>query len=431
MKKNLKLFTFAFALLFAIVVKVNAETVTTWDELKTCLTTSGTATCETTSVMTSADEKVDVVGNKTLILGDTLTIKQRIKIGNGATLVVKGNVTAARHIFFASTGATLELEEGTFKSLSRTSAAYGVYIYGGDTPAADKTYVKIGKDAKIEDAGIAIFSPAAGVDKAYGITVDVYGDINMTKSESSTYQSFTTNGEITANSGENLPVINFYDGSSVTNEEAPAIYASGYAIWNIKGGTFTGSEALAIKSGKFNITGGTFIANGEYVAPENVQTQASASEDTGAAISITGNIGFDLKIEDAKVESKNGYAIFEGVTNGATSVVKNMLIEDGNFEGKVGAVYSKNVTEFIEGGEFKGEVDKKIISEEKDAEEKDGVTYIGESIPKEESKEEVKEESKEDVKNPDTGDSVMLFVILGLMSLVSIGYIVNKLRKNA
>jgi len=418
MKKSLCLFTLAFALLFCMSVKVNAETITTWNDLKTCLTASGTATCETEGAIT-ATEKVDVVGDKTLILGDTLTISQRIKIGNGAKLVVKGNITAERHIFFAVEGATLKLEEGTFKSLSRTSAAYGIYIYGGATPDADKININIGKDAKIEDAGIAIFSADVGIANAYGITIDVYGSISMTKSATSTYHTFTTNGEITAKTGENLPVINFYSGSSVTNEEAPAIYAAGYAIWNIEGGTFKGSEALSIKSGKFNITGGTFVADGEYVKPEDVQTQGSASEDTGAAISITGNDGYaagvEMNIENAIVESKNGYAIFEGITKGVTPAVKEMVITSGEYTGKISAVYAENAEGFIEGGEFNGEVDEKFVSEDLETKVIDGVTYVGESIPE----------------VPNTGDNVVLFVILGLMSLVAFGYASNKLRKNA
>lgn len=384
MKKMLKMFILTLAVMFMANVKVNAATIENWTDLKTCLTASGTATCETSDKITADDEKISVNGDKTLVLGDTLTLKQRIKVENGAKLVVKGDITVdGPYMFIADTGATLELEEGTFKSLSRnSSSALAVSINGGATSDAAKTYVKIGKNAKVIDAGVAIFDASSA---AYGVTVDVYGDIAMSKSDVSAYHSFTTNGYITAKTGDNLPTINFYSGSSITNEGAPAIYAGGYAIWNIEEGTsFTGSEALSIKAGKFNITGGTFVGNGKYVAPEQVQAYNNGSEDTGAAISITGNDGYaagvELNIKNADVNSINGYAIFEGITKGLTPAVKNMEIEDGNFEGKVGATYAENATGFIKGGAYSSEIKDEYISKESklEKEEVNGTWYVGE-----------------------------------------------------
>lgn len=381
MKKLFKMFVLILAVMFVSNIKVSAATIDNWADLKACLTDPSTTSCETSTAIPAADEKISAVGNKTLILGDTLTLKQRIKVENGAKLVVKGDITVdGLYIFIANTGATLELEEGTFKALSRNaSSALAVSINGGATVDAAKTNVKIGANAKIVDAGVAIFDTSAA---AYGVTVDVYGDISMTKSAVASYHSFTTNGNIKPTTGENLPTINFYSGSSITNEGAPAIYAAGYAIWNIEEGTsFTGSEALSIKSGKFNINGGTFVGNGAYVSPDQVQAYNNGSEDTGAAISITGNDGYaagvELNIKNADVNSVNGYAIFEGITSGTNPAVKSMSIEDGTFAGKVGATYAENAKGFIKGGEYSSEIEDEYVAADLEKEEINGNWYVG------------------------------------------------------
>lgn len=384
MKKMFKMFILTLAILLTANIKVNAATIDNWAGLKACLEADGTATCETSTAITADDEKISAVGDKTLILGDTLTLKQRIKVEKGAKLVVKGDITVdGLYIFIADTGSTLELEEGTFTALEKNASssytALAVSINGGAAGATDKTYVKIGANVKTIDAGVLI-SPKGNA--AAGVTVDVYGDISMTKG-SVAYNVFATNGYITDKTAGNHPVINFYSGSSITNEGAPAIYAAGYAVWNIAEGTsFTGSEALSIKAGKFNIDGGTFVANGAYVSPEQVQANNNGSEDTGAAISITGNDGYaagvELNIKNADVNSENGYAIFEGITSGTNPAIKSMSIEDGTYEGKVGATYAENATGFIKGGAYNTEIDDKYVSTDLEKEEIDGTWYVGE-----------------------------------------------------
>jgi len=500
MKKGFKLFTLAFALLFAAVIKVSASSITNWADLKTCLTTAGTATCETTGKITADAENITVVGDKTLVLGDTLTIANRFKVDSGTKLVVKGNVTATgQFMFMAEAGSTLELESGvftsTYKGAVSSQMSVIVSVFGQDQSGKAKTYVKVAEGVEFKDGGFALYQDRATEKAAYGVEVDFYGKVSMSKNGTVTYNSFTVLGNIKAMTGNDLPIINIYEGSSITNDGGPAIYGAGYAIWNIEGGTFTGSEALSIKAGQFNITGGKFVANGEYVSPENVQAQNSASENTGAAISITGNDGYaagvELNISNVIVESKNGYAIFEGITKGVTPAVKNMNIYDGDYTGKVAAVYSENEEGFIYGGTFNKNLEKEYLFEDIKVEEEDGnfvakfpfdivlpaeikngtitapdKAYKGEKVKLEVKPEkgyvvskltvttidliEVKvtdnsfempedhvyvdvEFEKEPVKEeiPNTGDNVLFFVVIGLLSLGVAALATNKLRKNA
>lgn len=504
MKKGLKLFTLVFALMFVALVKVNAEAITTWEDLKTCLTKTGTETCETGGKITAASENITVVGDKTLILGDTLTIANRLKIDSGTKLTVKGNVTTTgQYMFMAEAGSSLILESGVFtstlKSPNSENGGLIVSAFGEATSGLSKTYIKVEKDVQFNDGGVAIFQDRATNKAAYGVVVDFYGKISMTKNGTVAYNSFTVLGNIKAMTGEDLPTINIYEGAEITNEGAPAIYGAGYAIWNIEGGEFTGSEALSIKAGKFNITGGTFVGNGEYVKPENVQAEGSASEPTGAAISITGNDGYaagvELDIQNATVESKNGYAIFEAITKGSNPAVKAMNVYSGDYTGKVAAVYTKNVEDFIMSGTFSSDVsdyvskdtDSKIVvvdgknvvlslqeiivasdikngtvtvqkgaykgdSVKLDIKPNDGyevseikvydvfdkpITVTNNTFTMVDSPVYVDvtfEEIKEEVKeekNPNTVDNVSIFVIIGMLSLVAGAVAVNKLRKNA
>lgn len=498
MKRSLKLFTLAFALLFAVVIKVDAATITTWNDLKTCLITAGTATCETEGKITATAENITVVGDKTLILGDTLTIANRFKLDNGTKLTVKGNVTTTgQFMFMAEAGSTLNLESGIFTSTLRGSssgsAAMLVSAFGASTSGASETNVVIGENVEFKDGGVAIYSDRTTGKAAYGVTIDVYGKISMTKNGSINYNVFTTNGNITAMTGHDLPTVNFYEGSSVTNEGAPAVYAGGYAIWNIEGGTFTGSEALSIKAGQFNITGGTFIANGEYVSPQAVQAYNNGSEATGAAISITGNDGYaagvEIDVQNATVESKNGYAIFEGITRGVTPAVKGMNVYSGDYTGKVGAVYAENTEKFIMGGTFSSELEKEyLVTDIKVEETEDGsfvaknywlifidedikngtVTAVETAYEGDLVKLDIKPDKGYKVSSikvldhldrevkvtdnsftmpdspvfvevtfvkdevvPNTGDNVMLFVVIGLIGLIGTVIATIKLRKNA
>ena len=307
MKKGLKLFTLAFTLMFAITVKVKAETITTWEDLKTCLTTAGTATCQTEGKITAAAENITVVGDKTLILGDTLTIANRFKVDTGTKLTVKGNVTAGQYMFMAEAGSTLKLESGVFTSTSRNAnsanVAMIVSVFGAPTSGSSKTYVEVGKNVEFRDGGIAIYQDRTTGKAAYGVVVDFYGKMSMTKNGDVKYNVFTVLGNIKQMTGEDLPTINIYEGATVTNEDAPAIYGAGYAIWNIKGGTFTGSEALSIKSGKFNITGGTFIGTGA----QGMAQSFSDSEQGVVAISV-GNQSAGTKIV---LKDKSGKTIIE------------------------------------------------------------------------------------------------------------------------
>ena len=110
MKKGLKLFAFAAALLFAITVRVNAETknVSNETELRNCVTESNV--CKLTQDITLT-ETIEIVSGQdvTITLGEsaspfkitgTTTLKRLFKVSNGSLVIDgKGTITGYGRVF--------------------------------------------------------------------------------------------------------------------------------------------------------------------------------------------------------------------------------------------------------------------------------------------------------------------------------------------
>ena len=140
----------------------------------------------------------------------------------------------------------------------------------------------------------------------------------------------------------NVPNITLTETSNVS-ANGPGVYAAGYANWKMAG-TVSGTEAVAIKSGKFEITGGTYSANGIYMDPPQSN---DGSDLTGAAISITTDSRYaghiSVTITGGTFTSTNGDAVYEGIAR--------KVGEDGKVSGDYAASES-DATVSISGGSF-------------------------------------------------------------------------------
>lgn len=501
MRKYLSLFVVAITLMFAATLNVSALT-TEEQALIECLAGSETE-CKLDANLTLTEEAV-VKGTKTLNLnGFKLTVEKTIKLDE-ANLTVTGNgevYSEEADIFSVKPGSTLVLENGTYKTETKNGSV--IWVKGAETKDGKKIEVTVKKDAYlIANKPVGIGDNGKGT--AYGVTINIYGKLEGITGNNEYKQGASlvyVNGNIEKVT-ENIPTINIYEtailkagqtGSTanVNENSSPAIYAAGYAVWNITGGTFTGDEALSIKSGIFNISGGEFTATGKYVA--NPEAYGNGTEATGAAISITANDGYqgevELSITGGTFTSENGYAVYEGDTDAGKDAVEKMVLTAGSFTGKEGAVKSVNETAFIEGGSYSEEIEEDYIADsEMTSVEIDGVHYVGNEYnvtvkeatngtvsasvektvagapvkltvePKEGYKvakiefldasgEAVDVEvvdgaftmPEEDVTvvvtfelatNPDTSDNVMTFVTIAIISLAAVAFSSKKLRRN-
>lgn len=244
-------------------------------------------------------------------------------------------------------------------------------VYGATKDQADYSVLYIGKDVVVEGwAGVFINGTGSAPRTAYGIRIQVDGTLNSVH-DTSGYAGHGVyiNGTARLMDG-NVPEITLSETSVVTSF-GNGIYAAGFAKWNLAG-SITGSDALSIKSGIFDITGGVYISTGAYRDPV---ANGNGSENTGAALSITSNASYarkvDITVSGGQFISKNGYAVYEGIAEkdgvpAASESYVTLAIEGGTFTGNagIGAVsineakekevitggtYSSNVGQYIEG----------------------------------------------------------------------------------
>lgn len=397
MKKRWKLFLVSGFALFSLNCNVNAATVDNASALETCLNGAETE-CILAGDITSGAIELSGENTKTLNLnGHTLTLTDTLAIKDDYKLKINGNGTittsTVKIMILVKEAGSLELENGTYKN--NYNGGDAIRIIGFETDTTKTTYLKVGeKVTVIGDYGVDVFyNTTKG---SFGVVVDIAGTISG--ETENTYKSGTiglnVHGNIKATSG-NVPVINITGGNisavegtsgNLNSDDAPAVYAAGYAKWNISGGKFIGSEALSVKSGIFNITGGEFIATAENTTPAS--PNGSGTEATGAAISITANNGYiknvELTMTDGKVVSEKGYALYEADTTSGTNAVKSISVTGGDFNGAIADVLSQNQTGFIAGGTYSKTLDTDYVSKELNVYKKDdGSFYV--------SKEEIKE----------------------------------------
>lgn len=180
------------------------------------------------------------------------------------------------------------LGKGTIRRTGNTGNS-AIWLYGSNENVSDYTVLTIGKEVLIDAAyGVSVDkNPNASKNKedadygrSCGVVVNLCGNINAT------YCGLYVNG--TCQSLDNAPVFNLdgvtiaCDGTTNAFGELCGIYAAGYAIWNIKGGTtITAPDtAIEIRAGKMTIDGGTFTANAteySYVANGNGTTTVGAA----------------------------------------------------------------------------------------------------------------------------------------------------------
>lgn len=362
MKKILAIVIIAMVALVAMPANVFAAdyTVSDLSSFKTAMTESGETVTLTADVV-SDTETITITGNKTLDLaGHTLTLNGQLIVEGNLTIGGSGKIFSDNlyDMILVKPGATLIVNDA---NLEATAFKAGAIQILGET--GKNTQVTINKEAVITANYPAYISKPGG----QGITVDIYGTLNglytetADKSKTNGGSAFYINGNV-IDTSVNAAVVNVYEGATLTGDKAPAVYAAGYAVWNISGGSFTGTEALSIKAGTFNITGGSFVANGEKKDPK---AEGNASEESGAAISITSNKGYEAKkielsVENADVWSENGYAVLEVATDveeNETTYVNKIELNSGIYYGGEEAISAENVDNFVKGGIYNTDVE--------------------------------------------------------------------------
>ena len=222
-------------------------------------------------------------------------------------------------------------------------------VYGAKTHDGSESLLTIKDDVVIQaEYGICVFPEISSGNKyGYNAVVNVHGEVY-----GGIFVSGNIGGDKKVNDDmrehmDNLPAVNVYEGAIVSGTTTgQGIALNGLAVVNIDGGLVEGTEAVGVKSGILNVTGGTLVANGE--AKDPAEANNNGTEDTGAAISITGTYSkygeINVNISDGFITSQKGIALYLGHSrNNGTSVAYEhevtVEINGGEFEGELGAVY--------------------------------------------------------------------------------------------
>lgn len=308
---------------------------------------------------------------KTVTLLSDITDQGLIEVSVGKTLTIDLNgfdIGFAEDSFFKVDGGKLHLT-GSGKVYEQKPYDAPVKIWGSTTDTADYSVVTVDKDVTLEGwAGIFItVNPdGSGVNHAFGVEVTVNGTIYSVRDKTGYCGHGVYINGMNQDTTGNVPQIVLGPDSKIISE-GTGIYAAGYAEWELAGDV-TGTDALSLKSGTFNITGGTYHSTGEYSDP--AAASSNGTEDTGAALSLTSNDDYAPKlvvnVSGGTFISDNGYAVYEGIaekegTPAAEQSYAVISITGGTFTGNSerGAVSIRKAgnKSVISGGTFSSRVD--------------------------------------------------------------------------
>ena len=294
----------------------------------------------TLTATTKIENKVTLDLNGHSIIGPDTYQSAVFEIeGENAELILQSSVQNGNTIT-GHRGAIVRQGTLTVKSGVTIDATYaGIYVYGSETDNVGPNY----SVATIESGAIlkgqygAVMSHTNN--HAYGAVLDVSGSlIGKTTSQpesSDGANGLFVHGNLKDTTGT-IPQVIIREGAILTgdvigDQTGQAIAGNGYANITISGGTFTGAEALGIKSGEWLISGGTFTAHGDFVdlpIPNN-----NGAEKTGAAVAVTTTYDgpISLTIRGGEFLSQNGDALSIFKIPNKDANVKNLVIEGGVF----------------------------------------------------------------------------------------------------
>lgn len=481
--KGWKLFVFTFALLFVVTVRVNAATknVSNEAELRGCVTDSNV--CKLTQNITIT-ETIEIVSGQdvTITLGEstefnitgTTTLKRLFKVSNGSLVIDgKGTITGYGRVF----SVLGNLVTGEAAKKAELEIGKDVKVYAKDVSETDKTAEEV-----ILIAGD-------------GAVLDLYGLVQTDSSEASPKSRAAIQGIGTITGEDcRYTEINIYDGAKVIALNNDAIYHPQYGDLNIFGGEITGKTGIEMRAGNLLVLGGN-IKGTAVPSSSVTNGNGSTTLGAGIAIAQHNTeLELNVVVLGGTIEGYTALYESNPEENSAEATDKvSVAVLDGEFNAINGgreAVHSETEgVVVLAGGNYNTAVDESFLSEDSDmVEGQNGVTVVTAwditVLPTENGTVTAVDKAREgekvtlnitankgykvgtikvtddlfdeevtvdgnsfempnasvtvevtfvadDVKVPNTVDNVAIYVIAGLISLIGVGFTINKLRRNA
>ena len=290
----------------------------------------------------------------TITMLKDVNLPNYITVNNGKDITLdlnKHNIIFTGYSVFRVKGANFHVTgEGTI--FENHKDGFAPIIAGGSKEdIANYTTITIDKDVilKGDYAGIFVDTDNGGKGSYnnYGLTINMNGSIDLTAITDgvSGYGVYVQgNNKVTTG---NVMQINLNGARIKTGDKA--IYAAGYAKWNLKNCTFTAENAaIELRAGEMTIDGGNYTATAtEFKCEAN----GNGSTTQGAALAIAQH----TTKKDITVNIKDGTFVGVKALNESNpqendpSPQVNLSISNGKFKGEV---TTADVTKFISGGYF-------------------------------------------------------------------------------
>lgn len=211
-------------------------------------------------------------------------------------------------------------------------------------------------------AGVAVLGSAETTDTT-DTKVDEATATKLTVNDGVTIS--TSSFAIAGNGSNSNNTIITINGGEMTSSYAQGIYHPQYGSLVVNGGTITGQSGIEMRSGELEVNGGTIVGTG---TPVEVKPNGNGSTSAGAGIAIaqhTTKLPIKVAVNDGTISGFS--AVYEDTPeNEPRPDVIELSITGGTFKvtnGGKNALYSKNVTKFVTGGTFEGNVPAEYIPE--------------------------------------------------------------------
>lgn len=288
----------------------------------------------------------------TILISDTITITADITLDlQGKTLKLANDL----YRIFAVQQGNVTIKNGTLSSNDSTTQTGNAILWvtgsDADTDFDNYTTLTVESDVKIitkNSYGLAVHY-LSNKQLARGLTINFAGEIEAP-------YGISVNGNIQDTT--NAPVINL-SGKVTSTASDLAIFAAGYAKWNLNGATLTGATPLGLKAGQFTLENSTLNATGEY---KTLSATGSGMDPNGAVFQIENSRPYageiDITVKSGDYESAHGPVFSEygsTVARTAGSNLKSLSISGGTFKSAEGQPIFENVAvaeTVITGGNF-------------------------------------------------------------------------------
>lgn len=299
--------------------------------------------------------------------GQTVTLLSDVTAANiwlkdGITLDLGGHTVDANGSYglYAANGVTATVKNGTIKN-----SACALVVWGAET-SDNRTTVTVDKDFTITDCSFGVIFTGYASDyqftgKTGFATLNFNGKIDIQKADQCpifVMGNLGNDSDSASAIGENGNQININATANIYSAQEVAIVLNGMAKLNVvDGAVIEGADAITMKRGYLNITGGTLKGTGAKHTPTDAEH--SGAESSGSAVTVASTYNYsgliDVKISGGSFTSANSYGFYAGqsVDNGAAIEFTNtsFAISGGDFSGDNGAVYFAT-GKYITGGTY-------------------------------------------------------------------------------